>query len=456
MSQAGGGRSPLFLRIFLLMLACVAAAQVLNLVALMAAQAPRAEFFTAEQVADALRDPTPAAPRIDRIIVDSIEPVPWNPRSERMAMAIATLLDVPRDRVRVRFEPPPFQRQPRFDRGPPIPEVPISKDVARGFVLTDDFWAAWQRPDGRWVRVRPTAELGPWRWFVLFWLGATLVAVTPFAWLLAQRVARPFGLFAAAAERLGRDPRAAPMMIEGPEEIAEAAAAFNRMQAQLNRYIDDRTTVIGALAHDLRTPLMRLALRLEDAPDSIRTACESDIRDMNAMIAATIGYVREAGVTAHRRRLDLRSLAETLIDEMADAGLPVTLLPGAPLVIDGYAAGLKTMLANLVSNAVKYGGGAEVLLETRDGSAIIEVRDRGPGMCDDDLAHAFDPFFRGERSRNRDTGGLGLGLASVQAMARAHGGEVVLANQPNGGLLARVSLPTGRAGEPVTAIAAGE
>jgi two-component system, OmpR family, sensor kinase len=213
------------------------------------------------------------------------------------------------------------------------------------------------------------------------------------------------------------------------------------MQARLNRYVDDRTMIIGAVAHDLRTPLMRLALRLDQAPEPLRRACEGDIRDMQAMISATLAYVRDVGEPASRRPLDLRSLAETVTDDLSDRGEPVTLAPGLPVVIEGNSAAMKALVTNLVSNALKYAGSAEVSLWREDQVATIEVCDNGPGIPPEDLERVFEPFYRGERSRNRDTGGFGLGLASVRAVARAHGGEVTLENRGSGGLCARVTLP---------------
>jgi signal transduction histidine kinase len=235
--------------------------------------------------------------------------------------------------------------------------------------------------------------------------------------------------------------KAPPLALDGPAEIQNAASAFNEMQARLNRYVEDRTTLVAAIAHDLRTPLMRLGLRLENAPAELRTACEADIRDMEQMIAAVMAFVRDMNRPSRRQRLDLRALAQSVTDGFDDEGASVTLHDGPPLVIEGDAAALKALLVNLVGNAVKYAGGAEIALAAEDNMAVIAVSDRGPGMTQEDLDRAFEPFFRAERSRNRDTGGIGLGLASVRAVARAHGGEAQLVNRPEGGLLARVTLP---------------
>ena len=442
MKLGGVARSPLFLRVFLLMLICVAVVQLMNFILLIAVQTPTSRIYTVGEIAQAVErggDPSETF-SFDRTATH--ERTPWNPRGERIQLAIATALDVPVERIDIRFPTPFLQREKVYSRaGVPAPVKPASRQAARDAIIIGDFTAAIQQADGSWLTVASGQAFEPWRWFVLLWLILSAAAVAPFAWALARRLTKPIGAFAAAAERLGRDPRAAPIAIEGPAEIAEAASAFNRMQARLNRYVDDRATVVGAVAHDLRTPLMRLGLRLEGAPEDLRTACEGDIRDMEAMVAATLSYVRDTNTLLERRPLDLRSLAETVIDDLSDRGAAVSLAPGDPVVIDGNSAALKAMLANLAGNALKYAGSAEVSI-AQDGDQVrIEVRDEGPGMPAEDIDRAFEPFFRGERSRNRDTGGIGLGLPSARATARAHGGDLVLSNRDPRGLAAVVTLP---------------
>lgn len=438
--RAGAG-SPLFLRVFALMVVCVAVTQLMNFALLIAVQTPTAKLYTVGQAVDALR----GKPGDDDFSVsreDHFTEQPWNPRGERTEIAMAKAMGVPVERVLITFPTPFLTREKSYDRASvPRPMSPASVQAARDVIITGDFTAAYRADDGRWVVVTTVTGFEPWRWFVLWWLIVSAAAVAPFAWALARRIAKPIGAFAEAAERLGRDPRAAPIAIEGPSEIADAAAAFNRMQARLNRYVDDRATVVGAVAHDLRTPLMRLGLRLEAAPDDLRQACEGDIRDMEAMISATLSYLRDTTKQGVRKPLDLRSLAETVTDDMSDHGEPVTLAPGAAVVVEGNSPALKAMLNNLILNAIKYAGSAEVSLAEADGQALIEVRDDGPGVPPEDLDRVFEPFFRGERSRNRDTGGIGLGLASARAVARAHGGDLVIRNREEGGLSALVTLP---------------
>jgi two-component system, OmpR family, sensor kinase len=437
--------SPLFLRIFLLMLVCVGVVQILNFALLVAVQPPTPRLYLVGDIARALKDGNDTSGELVFTERQKIDPTIWAPRADRIRPALAMVLGVPANRVDFGFVTPPFpQRAPTYDRNtgpPPVPPATVS--AARTFLVLDDFVASYRRDDGTWVTVRPAGHAFElWRWLGLLWLIFTAAAVIPFAWALARRLAKPIGAFAAAAERLGRDPRAPPLALAGPAEITDAAAAFNQMQARLNRYVDDRTTMIGALAHDLRTPLMRLELRLEGAPPALRRACENDIRDMEAMVAATLAYVRDTSRPSGRRPLDLRSLTESVTDDLSDRGAAVTLEPGEAMVVEGNPAALKAMLSNLISNALKYAGSAEVLLDRDEEQVRVEVRDKGPGIPAEDLDRMFEPFFRGERSRNRDTGGIGLGLASARAVARAHGGDVTLENRPEGGLSALVTLPT--------------
>jgi signal transduction histidine kinase len=213
------------------------------------------------------------------------------------------------------------------------------------------------------------------------------------------------------------------------------------MQARIRRYVDDRVTMAAAMAHDLRTPLMRLSLRVEKAGPDLRPAMEADIAEMREMIGAALAFVRDIGRPPRRQKLSLRALVESVADEMADIGADVMVELGDDIVIEADVAGLKSLLANLIGNAVAYAGHARVRIARPDGHALIEVADDGPGLPDDMLERVFEPFFRAEPSRNRETGGSGLGLASARAVARAHGGDITLINRAEGGLLARVLLP---------------
>jgi two-component system OmpR family sensor kinase len=310
-------------------------------------------------------------------------------------------------------------------------------------VLIAPFKVALRLPDGRWrvVEPKPSFMPTPWQERMIVWLLSSTLALSPIAYLFARRLASPLALFAAAAERLGRDPGAPPLTIQGPAEIAVAVRAFNDMQERLARYVDDRTAMIGAIAHDLRTPLTRLRFRLEAAPDELKAKMAADVAEMEAMIAGAMAFVRDATRPATRTRLELSSLVESLADDMSETGADLVIEPSDRVVIDGDPIALRRLLNNLLENAVKFGGSARARVIALPRFAVVEIDDDGPGLPDHELEQVFEPFYRHEASRSRNTGGIGLGLAVVRSVARAHGGDATLENRPGGGLTARVRLP---------------
>jgi two-component system, OmpR family, sensor kinase len=435
---------PLFLHIFAVMLGTVLLIQLLNFAAFFVMPPPKPVLYTTSRIAaiaQAGSDPT-------GLLTVRLTATPPAARSEQPDAALAALiasdLNLPRASVVVA----------RDHGGPPTiadvfrPLTPRSAGAGRPSTrpiddaLFGDFTVTIRQPDGVWRVVQPTERrFSSWRLRFVLWFVIAILGVAPFAWAMSRRIAKPIAMFSAAADRLGARVAAEPLALAGPPEIAEAAATFNQMQERLNRYVEDRTTLIAAVAHDLRTPLMRLSLRLEKAPDAIRLAGEEDIREMSERIGAAMAFVREMTRHVSRQRLDLRSLAESVASDASDRGGSVTLLPGPAIAMEADAPALKALLANLVENAVLYAGTAQIELRRGRNVVTIEVSDSGPGMVAEDLARAFEPFFRAERSRSRDTGGTGLGLASVRAVARAHGGDATLENRPGSGLLARVTLP---------------
>jgi two-component system OmpR family sensor kinase len=309
--------------------------------------------------------------------------------------------------------------------------------------IVGDFKVAIHQDDGRWtvVEPKPAIRFDSWQQRILLILGLSVLCVSPLAWLFARRLSGPISAFAGAAERLGRDPRAAPLALHGSSEVIAAANAFNMMQERLRRYVEDRTAMIGAVAHDLRTPLTRLRFRIEAAPDEVRAKLASDIDQMEAMIAATMAFVRDTTRPAERTKLELASLLESIIDEAAETGGQASVELGEKIIIDGDPVALRRLLTNLVENGLKYGGAVQGRVRAEGHLAVVEIDDAGPGIAPAELDRVFEPFFRSEPSRNRETGGIGLGLAVVRSVARAHGGDVILQNRPEGGLRARVELP---------------
>ncbi len=257
-----------------------------------------------------------------------------------------------------------------------------------------------------------------------------------------RRLTAPYALLAQAAERLGRDINAESLPEKGPREVRAAAHAFNLMQERLRRFIGDRDQLVAAISHDLRTPVTRLRLRAEFVEDADQRArMLTDLEDIEAMTRSVLAFASDSAQPEAREQIDLISLAESLCSDMP--GVTLELAPDLPPRLKCLAGpvGLRRAIANLIDNAVKYGDAARVSLVADAAAIRIVVDDDGPGIPPEDMEAVFRPFRRLEASRNRETGGAGLGLTIARSVARAHGGDVILTNRPQGGLRAEIVLP---------------
>ena len=268
-----------------------------------------------------------------------------------------------------------------------------------------------------------------------------LLAVVAVLSLVAVRwVTQPLKLLAGAAEALGRDIHRPPLPEHGPTEVRRAARAFNDMQTRLVRFIDERTRLLTAMSHDLKTPITRMRLRAELLDDDDeRLRFEKDLKEMEAMVAQTLDFMRGLGSEAHQP-IDLMALVESLQADQAELGRNVSVEGRTNTPVRGMPLALKRCLANLLDNAALYGGSAHVSVLDGPAEVTIRIRDNGPGIPDAELERVFEPFYRLETSRNRATGGTGLGLGIARDIARAHGGDLCLRNHPGGGLEAVLTL----------------
>jgi signal transduction histidine kinase len=274
-------------------------------------------------------------------------------------------------------------------------------------------------------------------------MGIMAVIIVGVSILAVRRVTTPLASLAAAAERLGNDLNAVPMAETGTIETRQASRAFNTMQARLRSLIETRTRMLAAISHDLRTPLTLLRLRAENVENaSEREKMLATIAEMDAMVATTLAFARDEARTEPRRRTDLTALLASTVDDMADTGLPVAMKPAEPLVCECQPAALKRALTNLLDNAVKYGKRAGAAIHSTPHAIEITIDDDGPGIPEAELARVFQPFYRVEGSRSRETGGIGLGLAIALSIVQGHGGQLTLSNRREGGLRAAVTLPT--------------
>lgn len=297
-------------------------------------------------------------------------------------------------------------------------------------------------PSGQWLNVRGGAPEGVFAlpWHLLLNLGLMLVAVVFLVAMAARSTVRPLTELARAAHNLSHDLRSPPVPEVGPQEVKEAAMAFNAMQARIRQGIEERERFLAAVSHDLKTPLTRLRLRTEmmaDAP--LRSQFQADTDDMLQLLDGTLDFLRGKAVDEPLQQVDLVALAESLVDDLAVLG-PITLDAPAALQWPCRPRALKRALTNLVDNALKYGHSAHVELRQQGPWAEVLVRDTGPGLPEAEWVRVFEPFYRVESSRSRDTGGTGLGLAIVRQIALSHGGDVALTNAAQGGLVVRLRL----------------
>lgn len=283
------------------------------------------------------------------------------------------------------------------------------------------------------------------------WLTFTLevIGLGIAAWLGARMLSRPVQQLADAALRLSDCLDTPPISEDGSAEARRAAQAFNRMQARLQMQVAERERFLAAVSHDLRTPLTRMQLRVEklaaDTPDKQRL--RDDISEMSSMLNATLDYLRGQAQPEPVQQLDILALLHAMAEDAAEQDQQIRIDgEAAPLWVQPQA--IRRCLNNLLTNAVRYGEQAEVAVRDRDDRLEIRIRDHGPGIPEEKLESVFQPFYRLEGSRNRSTGGVGLGLSIARAIARSQGGELVLHNAEGGGLLATLTLPRQRDSRP--------
>lgn len=443
---AGWSTASLFGQLLGLIGLSLFAAQVISLIVLFNLPPPAPDFYRVSEIAQALRGAPPVfTERAALEIRVKTQPPPMHMES-RITPKIRSLLA---EELGVSVEQVVISSASRF----PVSDRRVFKVIRDRMAreggqqeehfLVAPFDVAVQQPDGRWKVVRPEEGFGlsPWQQRIILVLVLSTLAMAPIAFILARRLSAPVRLFTDAAERFGRDPRAPPLALKGSAEIAVAVRAFNDMQERLRRYVEDRTAMMGAIAHDLRTPLTRLRFRIESAPEDVRAKMAADIDQMEEMISAALTFVRDTSRPAERTPLELSSLLESVCDEMAETGADTEVERGQKVVLEGDPLALRRLFTNLLENAVKFGDRARARVYKQGDSAIVEIEDDGPGIPSEDIDRVFEPFYRREPSRSRQTGGIGLGLAVVRSVARGHGGDVELVNRAGGGLTARVQLP---------------
>jgi len=299
---------------------------------------------------------------------------------------------------------------------------------------SDDSWLVFTVPERLWGL--------PWqdRWAI--WLAFFTVSTGIVSTIATRQLVRPIKKFAEAIRLFGTNPQAPPVAETGPRELTDVISAFNAMRAQIQKFVAYRTAMLAAISHDLRTPLTRIRLRGEFIEDEVQQArLFRDVDELQAMVDGALAFFRGDAEEEAVTSFDLPGVLQTIANDYADQDIEITYTGPRRAVYRGQPFALKRAFANLIENAVKYGTPPTIKLSRQEKTITVLVRDQGPGIPTEALERVFSPFYRLESSRNRTTGGVGLGLTAALAIVQGHGGDIVLSNLPTGGLGALVTLP---------------
>jgi len=277
---------------------------------------------------------------------------------------------------------------------------------------------------------------------VVFSTSAMAIGIVLVSIVLVRGFTAPLSRLARAADRIGRDMSVPPLSEKGPREVRHAARAFNEMQARIRRLVEDRTQTLAAISHDLKTPITRLRLRAEFVEDQeTRAKMTRDLDEMETMIDQALAFLRGDGRDETSKPVDISAMLEAIASDLADMGRPIYVSAVPESVLRCKPLALKRALINLIENALKYGGAARIRLDREPDLVRLTIDDEGPGIPESEREKVFSPFYRREESRNRETGGTGLGLTIARAVVRALGGDITLSDAPQKGLRVEVTLP---------------
>ena len=324
----------------------------------------------------------------------------------------------------------------------PVAQAPdISVDPKK---YPDASFMALQLDDGSWLVCAALV-----RYWGFFWRERLLLEfATIAAWVIAvsliasRQLSRPIENLAKDVRLAGMNPSSAPIPATGPRELQLVAQTINAMRDQIQKFIAARTTMLAAISHDLRTPLTRLRLRGEFIDDMEQQArLFRDVDEMQAMVDGALSFFRDDAVCEEMTTCDLPGILRTIVNDFADQNIILEYSGPVRATFQGRPFALKRVFTNLVENAVKYATVPSLELRCMPTQSVITIRDHGPGIPDDQIGRIFEPYFRGDKSRNRETGGIGLGLTSALSIVQTHGGEIKASNHPEGGLEVQVILP---------------
>ena len=460
-------------RIAAVMLTALLAVQALNAAVFFLMPPPPMPVYSAHAVIEAVEETVPAifaADKTERPDLakrlapqhslhirwqSSMQPFPPKPPDEPQRMS--AILDRVRSSLEEGLKEKVRAVMVRGHGGPPGPDYrryrmpPEFKPPAgpiepheRDLPLFGGFEIAIQGLDGSWLIVEPEWQprfagfLRPW---IVTAIGAVIL-ISGLSAFLTKRALKRLDRLVEAAQKLGRTRNATPIDTTGLKEYSVIAEALNEMQARIQQFLDDRTQMLAAISHDLRTSLTRLRLEAEELPESdTKERLIFNLVEMKHMISATLTFAGDDFKKEPQQRVDLAALLISLCDGFSDLGQSAEYAGPNHAYLFCQAVAMKRAFGNLIGNAIKYGTRANVTLKTANGSALISISDCGPGIPPDKVELAFRPFCRLETSRNRESGGVGLGLTIARDIIRAHGGTIKLRNRAEGGLQVLVRLP---------------
>ncbi|WP_299322534.1 HAMP domain-containing sensor histidine kinase [Parasphingopyxis sp.] len=358
----------------------------------------------------------PRVAHFEHRLASNFEAVDFSPRAIEVGRADISAMRLPRR----------FERRMEGRRPPDILRVSVQ--------LENGQWL------NSWMRLRP-AGIGALVSIVaqtVILYGALLFVL----YLFARRISRPLRSLTGAVREFSEGNAETAVPVEGPRDVAGLIEAFNAMQVRIAAMLGEKDHMLGAIGHDLRTPLAALRIHAENVEDATeRARMVETIEDMTETLDDILSLARLGRPNAQSEPLDLTALVDSAIEDFRDVGAPVSFEESGKAVVDGRANLLKRAIRNLIDNGIRYGEVVTVRVREADGMALVEIDDAGPGIDDAALETVFEPFARLEGSRNRAKGGSGLGLALARAIVREHGGELTLANLPEKGLRAILSLP---------------
>lgn len=415
----------LFTQVAALLLAALVLSQAVSVAIVVSLPPPRPAYLTVSAVIDLLQasDPERLSEGLYGVSYDRAPPAgsPQGRVSPAIEAQVADSLRVPADRVRIYAE-----RVVGHSRAGASGMVdPLLIGNVQAFCFDGKRWRILQRQD--------EPALFAWRMRLLLWFAGSTLLSLPLGWFYSRGLGRTLRRFAAAADRLGEGDAEPDFPVEGARELRLAGAALNQMHSRMAQYVSERTAMIAAIAHDLRTPLARIAFTMEDADEPLRIQVQADVAQMRRMIADTLAFVKGASVSARSEVVDLGALLLGVAQKYVVLGADVEVDAAEGAITVGDPLSLERLFTNLIDNGIRYGTMLRISLIRDADFATIEVADDGPGLAEDQLETVLQPFVRGEASRNLDTGGIGLGLAIARAIARNHGGDLTLRNGQDGG-----------------------